>query len=74
MRPWGRASVDYYFPDPDHPDLQPFIQAFARMMFAHAEFENRFANLVSVIARKKMIRYSANDQKTNGQSRSEQKN
>jgi len=53
LRPWGRASVDYYFPDPDHPDLQPFIQAFARMMFAHAEFEHRFANLVSVIARKK---------------------
>lgn len=45
--------MDYYFPDPDHPDLQPFIQAFARMMFAHAEFEHRFANLVSVIAREK---------------------
>jgi hypothetical protein len=47
--PWHVTSVT----DPDHPDLQPFIQAFARMMFAHAEFEHRFANLVSVIAREK---------------------
>lgn len=48
-----RASVDYYFPNPDHPDLRPFIQAFVRMLFAHAEFEHRFANLVSAIAKEK---------------------
>jgi hypothetical protein len=39
----------HYFPDADVPALQPFSQAFVRMMFAHAAFEHRVSDLMSVI-------------------------
>jgi hypothetical protein len=45
------APVSRPFPDPDDPHLIPFTRAFVRMMFAHAEFEHRVSDLVSVIAR-----------------------
>jgi len=39
-----------YFPDPDEPEFIPFGLAFARMMFAHAQFEARIREvLLSVI-------------------------
>jgi hypothetical protein len=40
----------HFFPDPDEPALIPFTRAFVRMMFAHAEFERRVSDLMSVIA------------------------
>jgi hypothetical protein len=39
----------HYFPDADVPALQPFTQAFVRMMFAHAAFERRVSDLMNVI-------------------------
>ncbi len=39
----------HYFPDADDPALQPFTQAFVRMMFAHAAFERRVSDLMGVI-------------------------
>jgi hypothetical protein len=39
----------HYFPDADVPALQPFTQAFVRMMFAHAAFEHRVSDLMNVI-------------------------
>jgi hypothetical protein len=39
----------HYFPDPDVPALQPFTQAFVRMMFAHAEFERGISDLMDLI-------------------------
>jgi hypothetical protein len=39
----------HYFPDADVPGLQPFTQAFVRMMFAHAAFERRVSDLINVI-------------------------
>jgi hypothetical protein len=39
----------HYFPDADVRALQPFSQAFVRMMFAHAAFEHRVSDLMSVI-------------------------
>ena len=44
-------QVVHYFPDPDDPHLVSFTRAFVRMMFAHAKFEHRVSDLVSVIAR-----------------------
>ena len=38
-----------YFPKYDHPALQPFTQAFVRLMFAHAAFERRVRDLLEVI-------------------------
>ena len=35
----------HYFPDYDDPALQPFTQAFVRLMFAHARFEQRALDL-----------------------------
>jgi hypothetical protein len=40
----------HIFPEPDEPDLQPFMRAFVRLMFAHGEFERRVSDLVGVIA------------------------
>jgi hypothetical protein len=37
------------FPEADDPFLQPFTQAFVRMMFAHAAFERRIADLLETI-------------------------
>jgi hypothetical protein len=39
----------HYFPDADVPALQPFTQAFVRMMFAHAAFERRVSDQMNVI-------------------------
>jgi hypothetical protein len=39
----------HYFSDADVPALQPFTQAFVRMMFAHAAFEHRVSDLMNVI-------------------------
>jgi hypothetical protein len=39
----------HYFPEADVPGLQPFTQAFVRMMFAHAAFERRVSDLMDVI-------------------------
>jgi hypothetical protein len=39
----------HYFPHADDPDLQPFTRAFVRMMFAHAAFERRIADLLDTI-------------------------
>jgi hypothetical protein len=40
----------HYFPEHDAPDLQPFTQAFVHLMFAHAAFERRVSDLMSVVA------------------------
>jgi hypothetical protein len=42
-------SLPRYFPEADVPGLQPFTQAFVRMMFAHAAFERRVSDLMNVI-------------------------
>jgi hypothetical protein len=39
----------HYFPDADDPVIQPFTQAFVRMMFSHAAFERRIADLLETI-------------------------
>ena len=39
----------HYFPESDHPDLQPFVQAFVSMMFSHAAFERRIADMLETI-------------------------
>jgi hypothetical protein len=39
----------HVFPDPDNPALIPFTRAFVRMMFAHAEFDRRFSDLLGAI-------------------------
>jgi hypothetical protein len=39
----------HYFPDADELELRPFTHAFVRMMFAHAAFERRISDLLTVI-------------------------
>jgi hypothetical protein len=39
----------HYFPDADELALQPFTQAFVRLMFAHAAFERRVSDLMGII-------------------------
>jgi hypothetical protein len=39
----------HYFPDADEPALQPFTQAFVRLMFEHAAFERRVSDLMGII-------------------------
>jgi hypothetical protein len=51
MVPSGLAHL-HFFPEPDSPELEPFRLAFMRMLFAHAEFERRMAELADVIALK----------------------
>ena len=41
--------MQHFFPDPDDPKMTPFTRAFVRMMFAHAEFERRVSELVTLI-------------------------
>jgi len=58
----------HYFPDPDSPEIEPFVRAFLRLMFAHAEFEERVRDLQGIITgdwkfgeRRKNQRVSARD-------------
>ena len=44
--------MEHFFPDPDDPKMANFTRAFVRMMFAHAEFERRVSELVSLITRR----------------------
>lgn len=39
----------HYFPEADDPAIALFVQAFVRMMFAHAELESRIRDLQSVL-------------------------
>ncbi|WP_407174561.1 hypothetical protein [Bradyrhizobium sp. STM 3562] len=39
----------HYFPDADELELRPFTRAFVRLMFAHAAFERRISDLLTVI-------------------------
>jgi hypothetical protein len=43
--------MEHFFPDPDDPKMTNFTRAFVRLMFAHAEFERRVSELVSLITR-----------------------
>jgi hypothetical protein len=49
MRLLSELTHDHFLPEPDSPELGPFTRAFMRMMFAHAEFERRVAELADVI-------------------------
>jgi hypothetical protein len=48
----GDLAHNHFLPEPDSPELEPFRLAFMRMLFAHAEFERRVAELADVIALK----------------------
>ncbi len=42
-------TTKYYFPDADDPGIRPFTQAFVRMMFSHAAFERRIADMLETV-------------------------